>query len=55
MGLVSVQLIGRVHYGKILQCSKVGYGDLPTSVLSTQIIRHGMGMAISEENRYQKT
>lgn len=43
MGLVSVQLIGRVRYGKILQCSKVGYGDLPTSVLSDYKTWYGHG------------
>lgn len=45
MSFGSVQFIGRVYCGKILQCSKVGHGDL-TSVLSTQIVRHNVGMGI---------
>lgn len=35
MSLGSVQCIGTVCCGKILQCSKVGDYDLPTSVHST--------------------
>lgn len=55
MSLGSVQFIRWVCCEKILQYSKVGDGDLPTLVLSTQVERHDRGIAISEENRYQKT
>lgn len=51
MSLWPVHFIGRACCRKVLQSSSGGDTDVPISVFSTQILRHGVGMAIYEENK----